>query len=75
MLVVPLYFLLKESSYKAKLLIFTGISLFPLFVYLNYFTNPDLVPSLVNLYAQSMSLFFIFAYIILNDRYGSREPA
>lgn len=74
MLVVPLYFLLKESSYKAKILIFSGISLFPLFVYMNYFSNPKLVPDLVNLYAQAMSLFFIFAYIILNDRYGSPEP-
>jgi hypothetical protein len=75
MLVVPLYFLLKESSYKAKILVFSGISLFPMVVYLNYFINSKLVPDLINLYAQSMSLFFIFAYIILNDLYGSSEPS
>lgn len=70
MLVVPLYFLVKDYSYKAKLLVFTGISLFPLFVYLNYWVNPKLVPDMVNLYAQTMSLFFIFGFIILYDRYA-----
>jgi len=75
MLVVPLYFLLKEFSYRAKLLVFAGISLFPLLVYLNYFQNPTLLPDLVNLYAQSISLFFIFIFIILKDHYGSPEPS
>lgn len=70
MLIVPLYFLVKDYSYKAKILVFSGISLFPLFVYLNYWVNPKLVPDIVNLYAQAMSLFFIFGFIVLYDRYA-----
>jgi len=73
MLAVPLYFLMKEYNYKAKLLVFSGISLFPLFVYLNYWINPKLVPDLVNLYAQTMSLFFVFGFIIIYDWYVSRD--
>jgi hypothetical protein len=71
MLAVPLYFLMKDYNDKSKLLVFFGISLFPMFVYLNYFINPNLLPYLVNLYAQTMSLFFIFGVIIIYDWYTS----
>jgi len=69
MIVVPLYFLMKDYNYKVKLLVFSVISLFPLFVYLNYFINPKLVPEIVNLFAQTMSLIFIFGFIVLYDLY------
>jgi hypothetical protein len=73
MVVAPLYFLMKDYDYKIKLLVFLVISLFPMFVYLNYWINPKLVPNIVNLYSQTMSLIFVFGFITLYDLYKSRN--
>lgn len=73
MVVAPLYFLMKDYDYKIKLLVFLVISLFPMFVYLNYWMNPKLVPNIVNLYSQTMSLIVIFGFIVLYDLFKSRN--
>lgn len=66
-LIVPLYFLFKECSYKVKILVITVITL-PLFVW--YYPFPlDSLPFFVYPYAQAESLFIIFMFLIIYDHY------
>ncbi|HIH00062.1 MAG TPA: DUF2029 domain-containing protein [Thermoplasmata archaeon] len=70
-LAIPLYILFKDCSYKLKILVFVVISLLPLFAwylsnfyryYSRYYTGS--VIYLISDYAQTFSLFLIFAITI-----------
>jgi hypothetical protein len=67
MLAIPLYILAKEYDYKIKIPILLISSLIPAIVYINYWINPHLIPDIVNLYAQSISLLITFGFIIIYD--------
>jgi hypothetical protein len=77
-LAIPLYFLFKDSSDKIKILVFAAISLLPLGVWyyfmiyrplpLNYVPMPYLTYMIYS-YAQTISLFLIFAIIITLEYY------
>ncbi len=67
-LVVPLYFLFKDCSYRIKSLVFVVISL-PLFVWLLFpLIGPTSnLPFMLGLYPQTYSLILIFIVIILHN--------
>jgi len=72
-LIVPLYFLFKDCSYRMKFLMFFVISL-PLFVW--YFPasiQPTDYPFLIAVYTQTYSLILIFLVIILADHLTPRD--
>jgi hypothetical protein len=68
-LVIPLYFLFKDCSYRLKSLVLAVVSLLPLFVwYLPLFSiNKDNLPLLLGSFVQAYSLFLIFLVVILHD--------
>ena len=80
-LVIPLYFLFKDSSDKIKILVFAAISLLPLGVWyyfmiyrplpLNYAPMPYFT-FMIYSYAQTISLFLIFAITIALEYYKSK---
>jgi len=72
-LAIPLYFLFKDFSYKIKILVFVVISLLPLFFWFlqnfikNYYPQIYYIgsfPYMISEYAQTLSLFLIFAITI-----------
>lgn len=66
-LVIPLYFLFKDCSYRMKCLMFAVISL-PIFCwYLTFVIDTTDFPFLLGLYTQTYSMIFIFVLIILHD--------
>lgn len=69
-LVIPLYLLFKDCSYRIRFLVLAVVSLLPLFVwYLPVFSiNRDTLPFLLGPYVQAYSLFLIFLVVILHDR-------
>jgi hypothetical protein len=76
-LVIPLYFLFKDRSDKIKILVLAVISLLPLFVWCYPFIiryYPEIfrigsLPPLISAYAQTISLFLIFAITIALEYY------
>jgi hypothetical protein len=76
-LALPLYFLFKDCSYKVKIFVFAVISLTPIFFwyytffhryYLEIFkSGPQL--SMISNYAQTISLFVIFALFLALEYY------
>jgi hypothetical protein len=76
-LAIPLYFLFKDCSYPIKILVFTVISLLPLGIwYYPFFGryypeiyHTGLLPYLISAYAQTLSLFLIFALTIALEYY------
>ncbi len=68
-LVLPLYILFKDCSYRIKSLVLTVVSLLPLFVwYLPVFSiNRDILPILLGSYVQAYSLILAFLVVILHD--------
>jgi hypothetical protein len=76
-LAIPLYFLFKDCSYKIKILVFTVISLIPLFFWyfpLFFSQYPEIyrtgsLPYLIYTYAQIISLFLIFAIVVVLEYY------
>lgn len=74
-LVVPVYFLFRESSYQLKMTVFAAISLLPLFVWYYPWIDPaGSLPYLIDSYPQTISLFLLFAILLIRERYVS-EPA
>jgi len=70
-LVIPLYFLFKDSSLPMKCLMFVVTSL-PIFGwYLNFIVYPLDIPFLIGVYTQTYSLILIFIVIILQDHLKS----
>jgi hypothetical protein len=68
-LIVPLYFLFRDCSYRMKILLFTVISFLPLFV---WYTSPLGIPRTYGMqYIQSYSLILIFLVVILYDHLTS----
>jgi len=70
-LVVPLYFLFKDYSYRMKMLIFAAISLLPLFVWYYPWIDPLGVmplPYIIDTYPQTVSLFLILAIMLIRER-------
>jgi hypothetical protein len=66
-LVLPLYFLFKDCSYRMKCLMFAVISL-PIFCwYLNFIIYTHDFPFLLGIYTQTYSLILIFVVIILHN--------
>jgi len=63
MAVVPVYFLIKDYSYKLKIAVLLSISLFPFLMYKDFWEKFFPLPDLIIYYAQSISLFAIFAII------------
>lgn len=70
MIIIPLYFLLKDYNYKAKLIAIIITCLIPMVVYLNYWLNP--INTLINYYHQTLCLFCIFGFIIVYDWYNKK---
>jgi hypothetical protein len=69
-LAIPLYFLFKDCSDKIKILVITVISLLPLFVwYYNEIFRTGPLPSLISAYAQTISLFLVFAITVALEYY------
>jgi hypothetical protein len=72
-LVIPLYFLFKDYSYKIKILVFVVISLLPLFAWYYFLidrTQPiSYLSYLIYQYSQTFSLFLIFAITIALEYY------
>jgi hypothetical protein len=67
MAIVPIYFLIKDYSYKLKIIILLIISLFPLIMYENYWQKFLPLPEIIIYFAQALSLFFIYGFIVLYD--------
>jgi len=63
MAVIPVYFLIKDYSYKLKIAVLLSISLFPFLMYKDFWEKFFPLPDLIIYYAQSISLFAIFAII------------
>lgn len=63
MAIVPIYLLIKDYSYKLKIAILLSISLFPFLMYKDFWEQFLPLPDLIIYYAQSISLFAIFAII------------
>ena len=63
MAVVPIYFLIKDYSYKLKIAVLLSISLFPFLMYKDFWEKFFPLPDLIIYYAQSISLFIIFGII------------
>ena len=63
MAVVPIYFLIKDYSYKLKIAVLLSISLFPFLMYKDFWEKFFPLPDLIIYYAQSISLFAIFIII------------
>jgi hypothetical protein len=82
-LAIPLYFLFKDCRYKIKILVLTVISLLPLFLwYFQSFSRyyPEIyqrgpIPYLIAEYAQTVSLFLIFALTIALEYYRPVSPS
>ncbi|WP_321508224.1 glycosyltransferase family 87 protein [uncultured Methanoregula sp.] len=80
-LVLPLYFLFRNGSYRMKSLVLAVVSILPLVVWsLPLFSiNKDKLPFLLGPYVQAYSLFLIFIIVILQDHLRScsrdGEPA
>ena len=82
-LAIPLYFLFKDCSYKIKILVLAVISLLPLFLwYFQIFSRyyPEIyqrgpIPYLIAEYAQTVSLFLIFALTIALAYYRPVSPS
>ena len=72
MAVVPVYFLIKDYSYKLKIAILLIISLFPLLMYEDYWEKFLPLPDLIIYYAQSISLFILFGIIMYKEMYSKR---
>jgi len=68
-LVIPLYFLFKDCSYRIKTLVLAVISLLPSFIWYSpsLGINDDNLPFLLGSYAQTYSLILIFLVVILCD--------
>jgi len=67
-LIVPLYFLLKDFNYRGKSLAFAVISLLPIFVWVYpRVVFADDLPFMLASYAQTYSLILIFVLIIIHD--------
>lgn len=70
-LIIPLYFLFKDCSYRIKSLALVVISLYPIFIWIG--RSPDLnisgfgLPFLLGVYTQAYSLILIFLVVILYD--------
>jgi hypothetical protein len=75
-LVIPLYFLFKDSSDKIKILVFAVISLLPLGGwYYFWIDHTQAIPYLVFLihqYSQTFSLFLIFVITISLEYYNQK---
>lgn len=63
MAVVPIYFLIKDYSYKLKIIILLAMSLFPFLMYKDFWEKFLPLPDMIIYYAQSLSLFIIFGII------------
>ena len=75
-LIIPLYFLFKESSYRGKMLFFGLISLLPLFVWYYPWIDPsDSLPYIIDTYPQTISLFLITVLVFLREWYKDRCPS
>jgi len=82
-LAIPLYFLFKDCRYTIKILVLTIISLLPLFLwYFQIFSRyyPEIyqrgpIPYLIAEYAQTVSLFMIFALTIALEYYRPVSPS
>jgi hypothetical protein len=72
-LVVPIYFLFKDCTYRIKSLVLGVISLLPFFVwYLPVLSfDKDKLPLLLGSYVQAYSLILIFVVVILHDHLTS----
>jgi hypothetical protein len=66
MLIVPLYFLLKDSGSRTKCIALAIVSLFPVLCLLSEGTLLNNIPSLITDYSQAISLIVFFAFIFLN---------
>lgn len=66
-LVIPLYFLFRNSSVRLKCLMFAVITLPTLFWVLNFLLYATDFPFLLGVYTQTYSAFFIFFIVILLD--------
>ena len=68
-LIIPLYFLFRDCSYRMKSLVLAVVSLLPLVAwYLPLFSiNRDTLPLMLGPYVQAYSLFLIFIVVILHD--------
>jgi hypothetical protein len=72
LLVIPLYFLFKDYSYRIKSLVFVVISLPLYFWYCNFVVYTTGFPFLLGVYTQTYSLILIFIILIL---YNHLKPA
>ena len=69
-LVVPVYFLFRESSYPLKMVLFGAISLLPLFVwYYPWIDASGSLPYLIDAYPQTISLFLLVLILLIREWY------
>lgn len=73
MAVIPVYFLIKDYSYKLKIIILLVMSLFPFLMYKDYWEKFLPLPDLIIYYAQSLSLFIIFGIIWYKNYLDSKK--
>jgi hypothetical protein len=75
-LVVPLYILFKDCSYRVKSLVLAVISLLPFFIWYSpsLGISDDNLPFLLGSYVQAYSLILVFLIVILQDYLPSCSP-
>jgi len=73
MAVIPIYFLIKNYSYKLKIIILLIVSLFPILMYKDFWEKFLPLPEIIIYFAQATSLFFIYGLIVLYDWYSNKK--
>ncbi|MCK9630606.1 MAG: DUF2029 domain-containing protein [Methanoregula sp.] len=74
LLAVPLYFILKGYTYPWRIAALAGISLMPLAVWYALGLLPDgALPYVLDQYVQAVSLFFVFALVVVKERFFSEH--